>query len=427
MQRNKKPKKKKADRPSLLKSEETLVTSLLEDFKNVDPAVIAARIPDSHLAGIFLERLPIDKEFPVPLLLALDETFKDKKVHKLIKRIMFRLKQKGVLIDESFPKRASHDTILTRVQKEEPVAYIGPIAGTIGSRAVLIVLQSAVKGYQAGIGLVSEAEGILQFLYGPFSKKRIREIKDSLSQEAGPLVKTSLPHAVTILETAYRRHKELHSDAPSQYPELRPQLLEKTTLLDRAIIYDVVPEIPDDGLMTDIQLEKLFGHHLMESWLIDFEDLKPFMEDILKVEGSPIVLSEAQKADQIRQIKDKSIEELFPGPERDRLKHNLEEMAYFFFRLDQNEYCTTALTAARNLDEEDTILRKNRIIDFLLERSMQYYMDLAGETDAEDEILETDDSPAPQGRFRRVGLRHSRPRRQREAGRPESEGQLRQS
>jgi hypothetical protein len=393
MRRNKKPKKKKADHLSLSKSEETRVTSLIEDFKKVDPAEIAARIPNSQVAGIFLERLPLDNEFPVPLLLALDEAFKDKKIHKLIKRILFKLKQKGVPVDKVFPQRASHDTILTQTQKDEPAAYIGPIAGTMGSRAVLIVLQNAIKSYQAGIGLVSEAEGILQFLYGPFSKKRIREIKDSLSQEAGPLVKTSLPHAVTILEIAYRRHKELHSDAPSQYHELRPQLLEKTNLLERAIIYDIVSEIPDDGILTDIQLEKLFGHNLMESWLIDFEDLKPFMEDILKVEGSPIVLSEAQKADQIRQIKDKSIEALFPGPERDRLKHNLEEMAYFFFRLDQNEYCTTALTAARNLDEEDTILRKNRIIDFLLERSMQYYMDLAGETDAENEILETDDSP----------------------------------
>ena len=392
MRRNKKPKKKKTDHPTLLKSEETLVTSLIKDFKKVDPAEIVASLPNSHTAGIFLERLPLDNEFPVPLLLALDESFKDKKTHKLIKRILFKLKQKGVPVDKVFSQRASHDTILTQTQKDEPAAYIGPIAGTMGSRAVLIVLQNAIKNYQAGIGLVSETEGILQFLYGPFSKKRIKEIKDSLSQEAGPLVKTSLPHAVTILEIAYRRHKELHSDDLSQYHELRPQLLEKTTLLDRAIIYDVVSEIPNEGILTDIQLEKLFGHNLMGSWLIDFEDLKPFMEDILKVEGSPIVLSDAQKADQIRQIKDKSIKALFPRPGRDRLKHNFEEMAYFFFKLDQNEYSRIALTAARNLDEEDTLLRKNRVIDFLLERSMQYYMDLAGEEGAEDEILETDDS-----------------------------------
>jgi len=393
MRRNKKPKKKKTNHPSLLKSEETLVTSLLEDFKNVDPAEIVARIPHSHLAGIFLGRLPLDNELPVPLLLALDEAFKDKKLHKLVKRILFRLRQKGVPVDASFPQRASHNTILTRSQKEEPVAYIGPIAGTMGNRAVCIILQSAVKSYQAGIGLVSEAEGILQFLYGSFSKKRIKEIKGSLSQEAGPLVETSLPHAATILEIAYRRHVEMHSDAPSQYPELRPWLLENVTVLVRPIIYDFVSEIPGDGTLSDSQLGKLFDHNLMDSWLIDFEGLKPFMEDILKVEGSLIVLSDAQKADHVRQIKDKSIKELFPGPKRTLLKHNLEEMAYFFFKLDQDEYSRMALTAAQNLDEEDTILRKNMVVEFLLERSMQYYMDLAGEEGAGDENLEPDDSP----------------------------------
>jgi hypothetical protein len=68
-------------------------------------------------------------------------------------------------------------------------------------------------------------------------------------------------------------------------------------------------------------------------------------------------------------------------------------MAYFFFKLDQNEYSSTALTAARSLDEEDTILRKSKVIEFLLERSMQYYMDLAGKEDTADEAVETDDSP----------------------------------
>jgi hypothetical protein len=145
MRRNKKPKKKKAKHPSLLKSEETLVTSLIEDFKKTDPAKIAARIPNSHIAGIFLERLPLDNEFPVPLLLAFDEAFEDKKIHKLIKRILFKLKQKGVPVDRDFPQRSSHDTILTQTQTDEPAAYMGPIAGTMGSRAVLIVLQNAIK------------------------------------------------------------------------------------------------------------------------------------------------------------------------------------------------------------------------------------------------------------------------------------------
>ena len=393
MRAKKKSKKGKTDRPSLLASEEAHVISLLQNFKTADPAETIDKIPDSRLAKVFIERLPLDDDFPVSLLLALDEGFNDKEVHKAIKRVLYRLKKKGISVEGSYSKKKSSGTILRRIQKEEHVTYIGPIKGTIGSRAVLIVLQRAMMGNHAGIGLISESEGIHQFLYAPFSKKRIKEIKDSLSEEAGPLVETSLSHGASILEGAYQRHLELRSEEPAQYLELRPWLLENATQIDRPIIYDFVSETSGDGTLTNSQLEKLFAHNLMESWLIDFEDLKPFMEDILKVEASPIVLSDAQKADQVKQIKDKSIEALFPGPRRALLKHNLEEMAYFFFKLDQDEYSRMALTAARNLEEEDTIFRKNVVIEFLLERSMNYYMDLAGKEGAEDETLVPDDSP----------------------------------
>ena len=395
MRSKKKSKKGKTDRPSLLASEETLVTSLLQDFKTADPAETVDRIPDPRLARILIERLPLDDEFPVPLLLALDEGFKDKEVHKAVKRVLYRLKKKGVSIEDSHLQKGSSAPILRQIQKEEHAAYIGPITGTIGSRAVLIVLQRAMKGHHhVGIGLVSEAEGIHQFLYTAFSKKRIKEIKDSLSEEAGPLVETSLSHAAAILEVAYQRHLELRSEAPAQYLELRPWLLENITPLNRPIIYDFLPEISvNDGTLTDSQLGKLFEHNFMESWLIDFDLLRPFMEDVLKVEDSPIVLSEAQKADRVKKIKEKCIENLFPGSRRVLLKHSLEEIAYFFLKLDQEEYSTIALTAARTLDEEDTILRKNPVIESLLERSMDFYMNLAGEKDAEDETLESDDSP----------------------------------
>ena len=394
MRSKKKSKKGKTDRPSLLASEEVLVTSLLQDFKTAVPAETADRIPDSRLARIFIERLPLDNDFPVPLLLALDEGFKDKEVHKAVKRVLYRLKKKGISVESSYPQEESSAPILRRIQKEEHAAYIGPITGTIGSRAVLIVLQRAMKGYHAGIGLVSEAEGIHQFLYTAFSKKRIKEIKDSLSEEAGPLVETTLSHAAAILEVAYQRHLELRSEAPAQYLELRPWLLENITPLTRPIIYDIAPGILDHaGALTDSQLGKLFEYNFMESWLVDFDLLRPFMEDILKVDDSPIVLSEAQKADRIKKIKEKCIEDLFPVPKRVLLKHNLEEIAYFFLKLDQEEYSAIALTGARTMDEEDTILRKNPLIEFLLERSMDFYMNLAGEKDVEDEPVESETSP----------------------------------
>lgn len=392
MKRKKKSKKKTAH-PSLLASEEVLVTSLLKDFRNTAPSKIVAGIPDSRLAQILIERLPLHYEPSVPLLSAINDGFKDKQVHKAVKRALFKLKKMGVPVEGFNSEKRTTSTILKPPKEEKPVVCIGPVIDMAGSRAVLIVLHRPMKGHDVGLGIVSDEDGIQQYLFGTYSKKRTKILKDHLSQIAGPLVKTSLSHSFTILENAYRRHNELNSDPPADYLELRPWLVENVSLFDKPVIYDFMPEEPaPDFILTGSQLEKLFEHNLMKKWLIDFEHLQPFMEDILKVDDSPIVLTEAQKSDRAREIKEKSIEKLFPAPKRDLLRHRLEEMAYIFLKLGEEEYSEISLAAARTMVQEDTILKINPVIEFLLERSQNFYSDAMAEFAKGQKPL---DSPSP--------------------------------
>ncbi len=392
MKRKKKSKKKTAH-PSLLASEEVLVTSLLKDFRNTAPSKIVTRIPDSRLAQILIERLPLHDEPSVPLLSAINDGFKDKQVHKAVKRALFKLKKMGVPVKDFNSEKSTTPTILKPPQEEKPVVCIGPVIDMAGSRAVLIVLHRPMKGHDVGLGIVSDEDGIQQYLFGTYSKKRTKTVKDHLSQVAGPLVETSLSHSFTILENAYRRHNELNSDPPADYLELRPWLVENVSLFDKPVIYDFMPEEPaPDFILTGSQLEKLFEHNLMKKWLIDFEDLKPFMEDTLKVDDSPIVLTEAQKSDRSREIKKKCIEELFPAPKRDLLRHRLEEMAYIFLKLGEEEYSEISLAAARTMVQGNTILTINPVIEFLLERSQNFYSDAMAEFAKGQKPL---DSPSP--------------------------------
>ncbi len=374
MRPKKKSTKKKSVPPSLPAREETLVTSLLQDFADSDPAQVVAKLPDSRLARVFVERLPLNAESTIPLLTAIHDGFQDKQVRKAIKRVLFRLGKKGVAVKGFREEKDSTPAVFMPAEREKPVARLGPIDSS-GFRAVLIELHRAMKGVDLGVGLISDEHGIQQFLFANFSKKRTKQMKEDLSRDIGPLVGTSLSHAVTVLEKAYLRHTEIHSNAPSEYLELRPWLLENVSLLDRPIIYDSLPEgsVPE-GVITGSQLEKLFQHSLFESWVDDFESLKPFMEDILKLEDSPLLLNDAQKADRALEIKKKGIEKLFSVSKRALLKNRLEEMAYLFFKLEDEESSRLALAAALTAEQEDTILKPNPLIEFLFDRSLNFYM-----------------------------------------------------
>ena len=377
MRPKKKSKKKKPAPPSLPVPEEALVISLLQDLEDSDPARIVEKLPDSRLARILVERLPLNDESTMHLLTAIHARFQDKQVHKAIKRVLFKLAKKGVEVEGFHTEKDSAPAVFMPAEREKPVAHLGPIDSN-GFRAVLIELHRAMKGVDLGVGLISDEHGIQQFLFANFSKKRTKQMKEDLSRDVGPLVGTSLSHAATVLEKAYTRHTEIHSNPPAEYLELRPWLLENVSLLDRPIIYDSVPEdsVPE-GAVIGSQLEKLFQHSLFESWVDDFESLKPFMEDILKLDDSPILLNDAQKADRAGEIKKKGIEELFPTPKRALLKNRLEEMAYLFFKLGDEESARLALAIALTAEQEDTVLKPNPLIEFLFERSLNFYMDSA--------------------------------------------------
>lgn len=373
MKRKKKPKKKLPPLAQLTQEEEAFVASLLEDFRNIDPPEIVARVTNSRVALILAERLPLDDESPIPLLLALKDSFEDKQVRRAVKRALFKLKKRGVPVEGAYTEDGGTPAVLRPPEKEKPAAYAGPL-DMGGFRAVLVAFQRSIKGIDLGLGVVSEEHGIQHFLSGTYGKKQVKGLKEHMAEEAGPLVEISLSHAATILEAAYQRHVELNSDAPAEYLELRPWLLDNAALLERPAIHDDIPEgSASELILTDSQLEKLFEHNLMKSWFIEFDSLRPFMEEILKVDDSPIVLTETQKLERATEIKERSMEELFSASRRTLLRHRFEEMAYLFFKLGEEDTCLLSLAAARSMDQEDTALRKNPVIEFLLERSLDFY------------------------------------------------------
>jgi len=323
--------------------------------------------------------------------LAIREAFDQKNVQKAVKKTIFRLKQKGLFIpDSEFGKGAP--LLIKKTQHVEPTVYIGPIDGA-GSRLICIFLPQIPKGFQIGIGAVSDEEGIIDFASGEYSKKRMREFKDFVLEKFSPTVEASLAHAATILEKAYSRKEQTLRESYRNYLQLRPLILENVSLLDRPAIYDFIPfDTVSEKTLTDSQIDKLLGHKLMESWIIDADQIKPLADEISEAEESPIIVSGGQSANRINEIKQKGITEFYQDPKRLLLKNRLEEMAYVFLKLDEEEYTHLSLAAAFSLDEKDSFLKVNPFLTAMVERSLNYYTQMAEEI-AKSEGLEKNSSP----------------------------------
>ena len=380
MAKRKKPKKKKPHTASLLSQEQqTKLTTLLKDVKNLSNANVTEQIASPELAQAFVERLPTQDPEAIPALLAVKEAFPQKNVQKAIKKTIFKFKQKGISLPDLEPEKGP-PIVGRRLDVADPSAFLGPIDGT-GSRGVLLILPQIPKGVEVGMGAVSDELGFIQFFVGTYSKKQLQEVKKIFFSSFDRAVETPISHAATLLERAYSKSKEGLNELSRGYLQLRPWILENVSLLEQSAIYDFIPtdSISEPSLTTS-QIEKLFSHELMKTWIIDPDKLKPLMEDIQRVKESRILVSDAQKTDQINEAKRKTISEVYSEGKRLLMKGRLEEMAYFFFKLEEEEMAGLSLAAARSLDERDSPLFVNPFLEAMVERSLSFHMQAARET-----------------------------------------------
>lgn len=379
VKKKKKQKKRRTQSaPTLTVQENEHIKAILHDLTQINKDNLNDIITSPVFARILVERLPIEAPETPDLILLIKKFYNHKDVQKAIKKVIFRLRQKGIHIDDPTAQTDARP-IFGKIEKEKPTAYLSPIDGT-GSRGVMVVIPQIPKGVDVGIGVISYENGIVNFIANTSSKKQTREIKDFFFEQAGKPVETSLSHAATLLEEAY---KDTSSEGVEGYLQIRPKILNNTTLIDRPIIYDLIDLDEFSGQrLTDSQTRKLLDHDLIKTWIISPDKIKPLLEEVSEAENSPIMISEDQKASRINEIKIKAILDIYPETKRLELKSMLEEMSYVLFKLDDEDYAQLALVAALSLDEEITQLRVNSLLNALLEQSLKFYKDIV-ETEGE--------------------------------------------
>ena len=377
-------KKKTKHVPVISREQNDLADSFVNDFlKTGQHDNIIDRITDPVVAGAFIERLPLNNRFPVSLIIALKDKFNDKFLDKTVKRTLFKLKNLG-LIDSEVLDTGKSAAIIRPVKKEDPVAYVGNIDFD-GSRSVFLMLHKSPHGVDVGTGIISDTYGFQEFTFGNVSKKIAGQIKDKIAEMTGPLTETSISHVATLLEETRIQHFKMGmegGDSFDYYMQLRPLLLEDASILKDPVVYDFVSP---SGSLLDLDIEKLFNHDLMASWQIDPIDIEPLVDEIESIDESPLVLADFQKKERKRNIIQRYINDFFSPEDINRLKRRLEETAYIFYKQGEEDMARIALDVAVSLDQESSELTVNRVLGFIVERSIVFYYETKLDDETEDD------------------------------------------
>jgi len=394
-------KKKKQNRkkspgiPALTPEEKAHLDALLKNPNAVDLSGMEKQFTSPALALALMDKWPLDDPRAVDFLLAVRKTFDHKDVQKAVKKILFKLKQKGV----SVPGEASIEepSILNfKPELGQPEASLGPIDGA-GSRPVFVAIPRMPAGFQVGIGIVNDEKGMVDFVFGDYSKKRMKEVRDLFAQNFSILIETTIAHAATVLEETYTLNGPGSSADPLRhYRRLRPYIQDKVTLLDHHLIYDHIPSESLAGeVLTDTQIHNLFEHDIMAAWLFDLEKMETLVKDMDEAENSQILISEEQKANRIREIKEKAVDDLYTDAKRLLLKGRLEENAYIFFKMEEEALARACLLTAASLERKSSLAGANPFLMAMLERTLKLYLSATGGVPMPDEKEDGEEEDAP--------------------------------
>ncbi|MEW6376057.1 MAG: hypothetical protein AB1502_09765 [Thermodesulfobacteriota bacterium] len=341
------------------KSDEEILQSLMPFFGK-----------DSQTDGEVAESLArIPHMKTVRLLLRLLEISVDKKVRKVIKRSLYRLKSRGIDVEEIPPDKGKS---ILRPLESEPAEGFGSAIDFLGQRLVLLVIPHAGRGLTVIQGIVSDIHGLVDFSGEEMARKGFKDFFREIKEKSlFPIVEMEPSYVGFLLAQAYSLTLEKGRTPPQDYLRLKSEIEKMKKEYEKPLIYSC---IQTDEMIEEYRILRKTGDllkaDLFSTWRIEEDQIRPYADAVWEAEESKIVLNQIQKEVRFQEIYQRALSELFPDEKRFLYKRRLEEMAYVLFKLGRQEEAKVSLSAAIDLEKPLNPIQPNPFLFQLVIKSI---------------------------------------------------------
>ncbi len=341
------------------KSDEEIFQSLLPLLeKNSQTgrklAELLVTIPDKIIAG---------------LLHQMFEVTQDKKVRKIIKRSLYRLKSKGIFVEEILFDKES--PVLRPLQADPKEGFASGI-DFLGHRLLWLVIPHPGRGLTVMHGIVSDWDGIVEFSRDEMTRKGFRSFfKKVQEKNPFPFVKIEPSYIAFLFTQAYQLSLDKKGNSLQDYLHAKSEIESIKKVYAKPLIYSTLQT--DEIAGDDRMLRKggdLLKADLFSSWRIEEDQIRPYADEVWEAEQSKIVLNQAQKEMRFQGIYQKALTELFSEERKFLYQRRLEEMAYVLLKLERDEEAKISLSVAMDLEKPLNPIQPNPFLFQLVVKSI---------------------------------------------------------
>ena len=353
-----------------------IVEKIKSDFEEGKPgeAILQALVPmvgeNSEILGQVADALGnVSHPMAGQILLRLLETSADKKIRKIIKRSLYRLKSRGIPVEEVLPRK--EESVFKPLQPEPPRGYGGPF-DFLGQRFLMLIVPHTGRGVTVMQGILSDTEGLIDFFGWEMPRKRFKDFFEEVQKGSPfPLIEIEPSYVGWLFVQAGQQNLDQGGTLPQDFRQLKKEIEKIKKDYEKAPIYSWIQkdEVEEDSRLIE-KAGDLLKMDVFLSWRIDEEEIQPYADEVREAEESKLILNQAQKEARFQEIYQRGLLELFPEEKRSLYSRRMEEMAYYLLKLGKEEEAKISLAVAIDLKKPLNVIRPNPFLFHLVVKSI---------------------------------------------------------
>jgi hypothetical protein len=293
------------------------------------------------------------------ILMHMKASCRSKALLKAIRKSLYRLKQRGISVEEK-EEREREVPVIRPLSSGHPEGFVSAI-DYLGNRLIILAIPRISRGLYTLQAVVSDVEGLMDFHRDEMTRKAFGAFLGDLRERVRlPMVEVPAAYGRFLLEEAYALTEKRGKTPPQDYPMAKRAISEIGDGVHGPLIYQFLDQNEikgNDRLLADSK--DLLTVEGFVNWLLEPEEVEPYVRAVKEAEESKIAVNPAQKEEWLQGIYQRALGELFPAERRLRYKRRLEETAYVLVKLDRSDEAKRCLAAALDLEKEIGPLRPN--------------------------------------------------------------------
>ena len=344
----------------------------ISDFKGKSLPIISSLIGiSSELDNMIIDLLPhIESEDAAKFLKKMMETTDDKERKKLIKRSIFKLKSKGIKIEE--PEKG--ETVWTPMPKTPAPkweGYLGAI-DCIGTRVVWIVSPIYPRVLNMAYAILNDSKGILDFYCADLSRKEFKSFFKEYSEKEKnfAIVEADPKYCHFLIEKGRSKTVETGKNPPDDYLYWKNRVKPKKVENLRPLIYSYFKEEIEKILSLVDKSYTLHTQKEFMGWFIEKDDIEKYKDMMESSTSGLIILSPLQQKERMEEIIKKATEEYFDEQRAQLYKERLEEMAYILYKVGKENEARLSLASALAIERKEILIANHPFLRELMRKSI---------------------------------------------------------